>query len=110
LLDQLMNLPAGAAVELRAPVFKVYGEDFNFLASEIRKHGYRRMLIDGKPVDISEDREIDETRDHEMEVVIDKFVIDPKAGFDKQLLTGIANALMLGEQFLKVHIVDGPKK
>ena len=57
---------AGAAakdtsVELRAPVFKVYGEDDNFLFAEIRKKGYRRMVIDGKEMDISEDVELDET-------------------------------------------------
>src|SRR5712692_3568116 len=45
ILDQLLALPEESVVELRAPVFKVYGEDYNFLFAEIRKKGYRRLLI-----------------------------------------------------------------
>src|SRR5262245_47046326 len=55
ILDQLLALPAESVIELRAPVFKIYGEDTNFLFAEIRKKGYRRLLIDGKEIDISED-------------------------------------------------------
>ncbi len=45
--------PEGAEVELRAPVFKVYGEELDFVFTEVRKKGCRRLIVDGKPVDIS---------------------------------------------------------
>ena len=31
IVEQLLALPEGTVVELRAPVFKVYGEDYDFL-------------------------------------------------------------------------------
>ena len=46
-------MPRGAEIELRAPVFKVYGEDLDFVLTELRKKGCRRLIVDGKPLDIA---------------------------------------------------------
>ena len=57
ILEAILSLPEGTEIELRAPVFKVYGEELDFVFTEVRKKGCRRLIIDGKPVDISaEDR------------------------------------------------------
>ena len=53
ILEAILSLPEGAEIELRAPVFKVYGEELDFVFTEVRKKGCRRLIIDGKPVDIS---------------------------------------------------------
>src|SRR5215217_5453924 len=53
ILEAILSLPEGAEVELRAPVFKVYGEDLEFVFAEIRKKGCRRLIVDGTPIDIS---------------------------------------------------------
>src|SRR5262249_61362366 len=53
ILEALLALPEGAEVELRAPVFKVYGEELDFVLTEVRKKGCRRLIVDGKPVDLS---------------------------------------------------------
>src|SRR5881275_1486233 len=55
ILEAVLALPEGTAIELRAPVFKVYGEELDFVFTELRKKGCRRLLIDGKPVDLSEE-------------------------------------------------------
>ncbi len=102
-LEEILALPEGTAVELRAPVFRVYGEDYEFLFAEVRKKGYRRLLVDGREVDISEEVALDEAADPQMEVICDRFVVRP--GTDKPLLAGIQNALTTGEQFLRVHVL-----
>src|SRR5689334_24164374 len=43
IVEAILSLPDGAAVELRAPVFKVYGEDLEFVFTEIRKKGCRTL-------------------------------------------------------------------
>ena len=53
ILEAILSLPEGAEIELRAPVFPVYGEELDFVFTEVRKKGCRRMIIDGKEVDIS---------------------------------------------------------
>ncbi len=54
ILEAILSLPEGTEIELRAPVFKVYGEELDFVFTEVRKKGCRRLIVDGKPVDISE--------------------------------------------------------
>src|SRR6476660_129448 len=48
ILESILSLPEGAEVELRAPLFPIYGESLEVLFAEVRKKGVRRILIDGK--------------------------------------------------------------
>jgi excinuclease ABC subunit A len=53
ILEAVLSLPPGAEIELRAPVFKVYGEELDVVFTELRKKGCRRVLIDGTLVDMA---------------------------------------------------------
>ena len=54
LAEFVASLPIGCEIELYINTNKVYGEDYDFLFEKIRKKGYRRLLVDGKPYDLSE--------------------------------------------------------
>ena len=41
ILEAILALPASTEIELRAPVFKVYGEDLDVVFTEVRKKGCR---------------------------------------------------------------------
>src|SRR5277367_1915452 len=62
ILEGILSLPEGTEVELRAPVFRQYGEDLEFLVTEIRKKGCRLLIVDGKKVDISAETELVDTK------------------------------------------------
>ena len=102
--EHLLSLPAGAEVEIRAPVFKIYGEDYAFLFDDIRTKGYRRVRIEGELCDLSEELELDENEDFHIEVVIDRFVIG--GDLQKQLLASIEHGLVVGENFLSFHLLN----
>ena len=53
ILEAILSLPQGSEIELRAPVFKVYGEELDFVFTEVRKKGCRNLVIDGERVDLS---------------------------------------------------------
>src|SRR5581483_6043034 len=55
ILEAILALPEGAEVELLAPVFKVYGEEIDYVLTEVRKKGCRQMVVDGKRIDISDE-------------------------------------------------------
>src|SRR5947209_3622607 len=78
ILEAILALPQGAEVELRAPVFKQYGEELDFVLTEVRKKGCRLLIIDGKPVDISAQVELDESKIEEMDAVVDWMVVSRK--------------------------------
>jgi excinuclease ABC subunit A len=77
MLDHLLTLPPGTELEIRAPVFKFYGEEYAYLFDHVRTQGYRRLRIDGRLHDISQELSLDEARDYQIEAVIDRFVIKP---------------------------------
>src|SRR5687767_4801796 len=78
ILEAILSLPEGTEIELRAPVFKVYGEELDFVFTEIRKKGCRRVIVDGRPVDISADVQVDESTVRNMDAVVDRFVVSRK--------------------------------
>src|SRR6202795_1641214 len=61
ILEAILSLPEGAEIELRAPVFQQYGEELDFVLTEVRKTGCRLLILDGKPVDISAQVGLDES-------------------------------------------------
>src|SRR5260221_232164 len=108
ILEAILSLPEGTAIELRAPVFKVYGEDLEFVFTEIRKKGCRLLIIDGKPVDISAEVELDDAKIKNMDAVVDRFVVSGK--HEKAIKAGIAATLLVGNGLLRIHIVKGISK
>jgi excinuclease ABC subunit A len=108
ILEAILSLPEGAEIELRAPVFQVYGEDLDFVFTEIRKKGCRRLIVDGKPVDISEQVELDESRVREMDAVVDRFVVSRK--HEKAIKAGIAATLLVGDGLMQAHILKGASR
>ncbi|MGE0127996.1 MAG: excinuclease ABC subunit UvrA [Blastocatellales bacterium] len=108
ILEAILSLPEGAEIELRAPVFKIYGEELDFVFTEIRKKGCRRLIIDGKPVDISAEVELDESKVRDMDAVVDRFVVSRK--HEKAIKAGIAATLLVGDGLMQVHILKGASK
>jgi excinuclease ABC subunit A len=108
ILEAILGLPEDAEIELRAPVFKQYGEDLDFVLTEIRKKGCRVMIIDGKPVDISAETDLDESKVTHMDAVVDRFKVGCK--HEKAIKAGIANTLLVGDGLMQVHIVKGVSK
>lgn len=102
MLEHMLSLPPGTEVEVRAPVYKIYGEDYAYLFEQIRVNGYRRARIDGKPCDLGDNLELDEDEDHTVEAIVDSFVVGP--GIDQQVVTSLEHGLKLGDGLLGFHI------
>jgi excinuclease ABC subunit A len=113
MMEHLLSLPKGTEVEVRAPVYKIHGEDYEYLFEQIRINGYRRARIDGKPRDLGEHIDLDEEEEHSVEAVVDTFVV--ASGIDQQVVTSLEHGLKLGDGLLGFHIVkpkqlSGPQK
>ena len=108
ILEAILSLPNGAEVELRAPVFKVYGEDLDFVFTEVRKKGCRTLIVDGRAVDISEQAELDESAVRHMDAVVDRLIAGRQ--HEKAARAAIAAALLVGDGLLQVHVVKGASK
>jgi excinuclease ABC subunit A len=108
ILEAILSLPAGTEIELRAPVFKVYGEELDFVLTEVRKKGCRRLIIDGNSVDLAENLELDEPAVRHMDAVVDRVVVGPK--HEKAIKAAIAATLLVGDGLLQAQILKGTSK
>ncbi len=104
MLERLLSLPDGTEVEIRAPVFKVHGEDWTYLLDDVRQRGYRWVRVDGELHDIGQAIDLDEDRSYAISAVVDRYVVRP--GIEKQVLTSLEHGLLIGEGFLSFHVVS----
>ncbi|MYC78728.1 excinuclease ABC subunit UvrA [Candidatus Poribacteria bacterium] len=102
ILERLLAMPEGTEVEIHAPVFKIYGEDYDYLFDDIRTKGCRHVRIDGIEHDISEEIELDPDQEYNIQVIVDKFFI--KKGIDKQVLASLEHAMLVGEGFMRFDV------
>ncbi len=108
ILEAILSLPNGAEVELRAPVFKIYGEDLDVVFTEVRKKGCRRMIIDGTAVDISEKLELEDSRVKHMDAIVDRVLVG--RGHEKAIKAAIAATLLVGDGLAQIHLAKGVTK
>ena len=102
ILERLLAMPEGTEVEIHAPVFKIYGEDYDYLFDDIRTKGCRHVRIDGVEHDISEEIQLDPDLEYDIQVIVDKFFI--KKDIDRQVLASLEHAMLVGEGFMRFDV------
>ncbi len=102
ILERMLSMPEGTEVEIHAPVFKIYGEDYDYLFDDIRTKGCRHVRIDGVEHDISEEIELDPDQEYDIQVIVDKFFV--KKDIDKQVLASLEHAMLVGEGFMRFDV------
>ncbi|MGY5879940.1 MAG: excinuclease ABC subunit UvrA [Candidatus Thorarchaeota archaeon] len=106
--DRIQSLPSGTEVEILAPVFKIFGETYEFLFDEIRNVGCRDLWIDGNRKSITEKIELDEDENYNIETVVDRFVINGDQS--KQIVHSLIECQTIGEGFVHVKIINTDEK
>ena len=102
ILERMLSMPEDTEVEIHAPVFKIYGEDYDYLFDDIRTKGCRHVKIDGIEHDISEEIELDPDQEYDLQVIVDKFYV--KKDIDKQVLASLEHAMLVGEGFMRFDV------
>lgn len=105
--EHISALPAGTVIELRAPVYKIFGEDYNYTFDRLREKGYKNLLVDGEPFSLSEKRELNETKNYKLELVIDRFTLKNDSYI--QLTKSIEAAILALDEdiMIKVEVIGG---
>ncbi|MDQ6612415.1 MAG: excinuclease ABC subunit UvrA [Gemmatimonadota bacterium] len=103
ILESILSLPEGTEIELRAPIFPIYGEELEVVFAETRKKGCRRVIIDGKTVDLSQETELDEATVRNMDAIVDRFTVTRKK--EKTIKAAIASTLLVGDGLIRIEIL-----
>ncbi|MDF2984692.1 MAG: uvrA1 [Eubacterium sp.] len=100
--EHIMTLPEGTKVELRAPVYKIFGEDYNYTFQQLREKGYKNLLVDGDAFSLAQKRELDESKDYGIELIIEQFTLKQDSYI--QLTKSIEAAMLALDEDIMIRV------
>ncbi len=75
IIDQVMKLPQATRIQIMAPVIRGKKGEHQKILEDARKSGYVRARVDGSLYDLSEEIAMDKNKKHNIEIVVDRLVI-----------------------------------
>ncbi|AJR04324.1 excinuclease ABC subunit UvrA [Siansivirga zeaxanthinifaciens] len=92
----------GKRINILAPVIRSRKGHYRELFEQIAKQGFVKVRTDGEIKDIVKGLKLDRYKTHDIEIVIDRLVINDSADNDKRLTETINTAMYHGEDVLMV--------
>jgi len=75
--DRVLALPKGSRVMILAPVVRERKGEHHEILADARKAGFVRARVDGSLYELTERIPLDKNKKHDIEIVVDRLVIDP---------------------------------
>jgi len=95
IIKSIQSLPLKTKVFILAPYAKGKKAEFREDFQDLQRKGFMRVRVDGNIVNLSDDMTLDGNVAHDVEVVIDRLVVEPSA--HSRLADSITQALQIGE-------------
>jgi len=95
LVATIMDMPEGTKAYCLAPVVRGRKGHYRELFEQTMKQGFVQVRVDGEFMDLEEDMKVDRYKKHDIEVVVDRFVINEKS--EKRIAESIRLALEMAE-------------
>ena len=106
IVDALLELPLQTRIMIMAPLIKDRKGEHQGVFEDLRKAGYVRVRVDGRVCDLSEDFDLDKYKQHNIEAVVDRLVIEGRVQ-QGRLADSVETSLKLGGGVVLVEVLDG---
>lgn len=100
--DLITNDFAGKRINILAPVIRARKGHYGELFQQIAKQGFLRVRVNGELREITPGMKLDRYKTHDIEIVIDRMVVEKSADNDKRLGESINTAMHNGDNVLMV--------
>lgn len=105
--DDVMTFPEGSKILIIAPMIRGKKGEHKSVFEQLRKEGFSRVRVDGVVRTLDEDIDLQKTKKHDIDVVVDRLVV--KEGIESRLTDSMETAAKWGEGLVLVVEVDGPE-
>lgn len=103
IVDTVLKLPEKTKIQIMAPIVRGRKGEYVKELDNIRKSGYVRVRVDGSVYDLSEDIKMEKNKKHNIEVIVDRLVINDTV--KTRLADSIETATRLADGVVLVDIV-----
>lgn len=104
IIDLILHAYSGRKICILAPVVKNRKGHYKELFESISHKGYIYVRVDGQILEIVPDMKLDRYRNHDIEVVIDRLIVQDKD--DKRLQQTVATAMSQGDGLILIYDME----
>lgn len=105
IVDQVLELPVRQRLQILAPIIRKKKGQHKNIIEKVQKDGYVRVRVDGEIYDVTEVPELSKSKQHTIEVVVDRIVL--KEGIRSRLFDSIEAALRIADGYVVIDTMDG---
>jgi excinuclease ABC subunit A len=102
IVDAVLSLPQNSKIWVLAPLVRGRKGEYKDLFEEVKKEGFIRVRVDGKVYEIEEKLELDKNKKHNIEVLVDRLLVNNKVR--KRLADSIETAIKLGSGIVLIDV------
>ncbi len=103
IVDKVMQLPEKTKIQVMAPIARGRKGEYVKELDNIRKSGFVRVRADGIVYDLSEEIKLDKNKKHNIEVIVDRLVVNDNA--KSRLADSIETATHLADGIVLIDVV-----
>ena len=100
IVKEVMKLPLGSKLMVLAPIVSAKKGEFLHIPEQYTAKGFSRVRVDGIIYALDEFPELNKNERHDIEVVVDRFVLSPE--LLSRITGSVEQALELGQGIMKV--------
>ncbi len=100
IVNEVMKLPLGAKCMVLAPIVAAKKGEFQHISEQYTAKGFSRVRVDGIIYALDEFPELNKNERHDIEIVVDRFVLSPD--LYSRISGSVEQALELGQGIMKI--------
>jgi excinuclease ABC subunit A len=105
MVDRVMELPERTKVQIISPIVRAKKGQHKKVFASIKREGFVRVRVDGETMDVEEVPELEKSKAHSIDVVIDRIVV--KEGIHSRLFDSFEAALRLSKGYATADVIGG---
>jgi excinuclease ABC subunit A len=104
IVDSVLDLPKGTKIQVMAPIIRGRKGEYREVFEEARRDGFVRVRVDGDIHDLSNEIKIEKNKKHNIEIIIDRLVVDPK--INSRLTDSVETALNIASGLVLIDVLS----